>query len=291
MIARIAFLGTGLMGSPMVARLLAAGLSVRVWNRSPEKLRPLAGLGAVSAASPAEAVADVQLVCLCLTDGSAIEDLLFGPSGLAEAMPAGALLVDFSTIGPKATRALASRLQAGRSDIAWIDAPVSGGVRGAELGDLVALCGGDEEAVASVRPVLSVLAKRVCHLGPLGSGQAAKLCNQLIVTANIMAIAEALVLGREQGLDIAALPDALAGGWADSLPLQIIGSRMAAGVVEPPIASIGTVMKDLALVLDSAGQLPQLATRAREIYAAAAMDGQAGADVSSLIDRMGRCKP
>lgn len=272
----------------MAARLLAAGLSVRVWNRSPEKLRPLIGLGAVSTASPAEAVADVQLVCLCLTDGEAIAELLFGPAGLAEAIPAGALLVDFSTIGPKATRALASQLQANRSDIGWIDAPVSGGVRGAETGELVVMCGGDADAVASVRPVLSVLAKRVCHLGPLGSGQAAKLCNQLIVSANIAAIAEALVLGQEQGLDIAALPDALAGGWADSLPLQIIGSRMAAGSVEPPIVSIGTYVKDLALVLDSAGQLPQLAKRASEIYAAAAMDGQGGADVTSLIDRIGR---
>lgn len=288
MITRIAFLGTGLMGAPMAARLLAAGLSVRVWNRSPEKLRPLIGLGAVSTASPAEAVADVQLVCLCLTDGEAIAELLFGPAGLAEAIPAGALLVDFSTIGPKATRALASQLQANRSDIGWIDAPVSGGVRGAETGELVVMCGGDADAVASVRPVLSVLAKRVCHLGPLGSGQAAKLCNQLIVSANIAAIAEALVLGQEQGLDIAALPDALAGGWADSLPLQIIGSRMAAGSVEPPIVSIGTYVKDLALVLDSAGQLPQLATRASEIYAAAAMGGQGGADVTSLIDRIGR---
>lgn len=288
MITRIAFLGTGLMGAPMAARLLAAGLSVRVWNRSPEKLRPLIGLGAVSTASPAEAVADVQLVCLCLTDGEAIAELLFGPAGLAEAIPAGALLVDFSTIGPKATRALASQLQANRSDIGWIDAPVSGGVRGAETGELVVMCGGDADAVASVRPVLSVLAKRVCHLGPLGSGQAAKLCNQLIVSANIAAIAEALVLGQEQGLDIAALPDALAGGWADSLPLQIIGSRMAAGSVEPPIVSIGTYVKDLALVLDSAGQLPQLAKRASEIYAAAAMGGQGGADVTSLIDRIGR---
>lgn len=287
MIERIAFLGTGLMGAPMVARLLAAGFSVRIWNRSPEKLQPLMRLGAVSAASPGEAVADAQLVCFCLTDGDAIAELLFGPSGLAEAMPAGALLVDFSTIGPKATRALAARLQADRSDIAWIDAPVSGGVRGAETGELVVMCGGKEDAVASVRPVLSVLAKRVCHLGPLGSGQAAKLCNQLIVSANIAAIAEALVLGREQGLDIAALPDALAGGWADSLPLQIIGSRMAAGVVEPAVVSIGTYVKDLALVLDSAKQHPQLAARASEVYAAAASDGQGGADVASLIDRIG----
>lgn len=288
MISRIAFLGTGLMGAPMVARLVAAGFAVRIWNRSPEKLPPLIALGAESAASPREAVADAQLVCFCLTDGDAIDELLFGPAGLAKAMPTGALLVDFSTIGPKATRALASRLEAGRPDIAWIDAPVSGGVRGAETGELIVMCGGEEHAVASVQPVLAALAKRVCHLGPLGSGQAAKLCNQLIVSANIAAIAEALILGREQGLNIAALPDALLGGWADSLPLQIIGSRMAAGRLEPPIVSIGTYVKDLALVLDSAERHPALAAKAAELYAAAADDGNGEADVSSLIERIDR---
>lgn len=288
MIARIAFLGTGLMGAPMVARLLAAGFSVSAWNRSPAKLQPLVHLGAMPAASPSEAVADAQLVCFCVTDGAAMAELLFGPPGLAAAVPAGAVIVDFSTIGPEATRAMATRLQASRPDISWVDAPVSGGVRGAETGELVVMCGGDKDTVASVRPVLSVLAKRICHLGPLGNGQAAKLCNQLIVSANIAAIAEALVLGREQGLDISTLPDALAGGWADSLPLQIIGNRMVAGLLDPPIVSIGTYVKDLGLVLDSAGQPPPLATRASEIYAAAAAHDQGDADVTSLIDKIGR---
>jgi 3-hydroxyisobutyrate dehydrogenase/2-hydroxy-3-oxopropionate reductase len=287
-ISRIAFLGTGLMGAPMVARLVAAGFEVRAWNRSPGKLAPLIGIGAAPAASPGEAVADAQLVCFCLTDGNAIEEMLFGSGELAKAIPTGALLIDFSTIGPKATRALAARLEAGRADLEWIDAPVSGGVRGAETGELVVMCGGGEHAVAAVRPVLSILAKRIGHLGPLGSGQAAKLCNQLIVSANIAAITEALILGREQGLDIAALPEALAGGWADSLPLQIIGSRMGAGCLEPPIVSIGTYVKDLALVLESAEQPPELALKTAEIFAAAAADGQGGADVTALIDRISR---
>lgn len=286
-ISRIAFIGTGLMGAPMVARLVGAGFAVRVWNRSPEKLRPLVALGAASAASPAEAVADSELVCFCLTDGEAIGELLFGLAGLAEAMAAGALLIDFSTIGPKATRALASRLASSRPDIGWIDAPVSGGVRGAETGELVIMCGGEEGAVAAVGPVLSVLAKRVCHLGPLGNGQAAKLCNQLIVSASIVAISEALILGREQGLDIAALPAALEGGWADSLPLQIIGGRMAVGCDDPPIVSIDTFVKDLALVLDSAGRTPELAAKTADIYAVAAAGGGGASDVTTLIERIG----
>jgi len=285
---RIAFIGTGLMGAPMVARLLAAGFPVRIWNRSLEKMQPLIGLGALAAASPAAAVVDAQTVCLCLTDADAVADVLFGPDGLAEAMTVDAILVDFSTIGPNATRALAARLRAVRPSVRWVDAPVSGGVRGAETGELVVMCGGDKAAVAVARPVLAQLAKRVCHLGALGNGQAAKLCNQLIVATNIAAIAEALVLGRELGLDITDLPDALAGGWADSLPLQIVGSRMAAGVVDPPIVAMGTYVKDLGLVLDSAGRVPPLASLARAIHADAAKGSGGTADVAALIDWVGR---
>jgi len=285
-IERIAFIGTGLLGAPMVERLIAAGLGVRVWNRSPEKVAPLVAKGALAADAPRDAVADAQMTCLCLTDSAAIEELLFGPADLSAALAPGALLVDFSTVGPKATRALASRLQYVRPDIQWIDAPVSGGVRGAQTGELVVMCGGDSDAVALAQPVMAHLAKRICHLGPLGSGQAAKLCNQLIVSANIVAITEALLVARDQGLELSAIPEALAGGWADSLPLQIIGSRMAKGVVDPPIVSIGTYVKDLALVLDSAGPGYALAEKVSEMLVAAGADGHHATDVSALIDRI-----
>ena len=282
----VAFLGTGLMGGPMVRRMLGAGLRLRAWNRSPEKAAALAGKGALIAGSAREAVAGAAVVCLCLTDGAAVADVLFGVDGIAATLDPGAVIVDFSTIGPERTRELAARLAGEAHGVRWVDAPVTGGVRGAENGDLVILCGGEAGDVAAVRPVLDPLAKRVCHLGALGSGQAAKLCNQLIVGINVIAIAEALALGRAHGLDIAALPDALAGGWADSLPLQIIGPRMAAGVAEPAIVSVGTYAKDLALVMQGrpgrAGGAG-LAAHALSLLREALDEGLGAADVTALL--------
>ncbi len=279
----IAFLGTGLMGAPMARRLLLGGFAVRAWNRSPAKAQPLAALGAVLADTPAQAVEGVRTVCLCLTDAAAVEDVLFGAGGAAAALAPGAVLVDFSTIGPGSARALAARIAAQVPGACWVDAPVTGGVKGAEAGSLVALCGGEAADLERVRPVLNLLAQRVHHLGPLGAGQAAKLCNQLIVAVNVVAMAEALALARAHGLDPTALPQALAGGWADSLPLQIIGSRMAAGVSEPPIVAVGTFGKDLGLVLAEAATPPALAAGAEAIYRAAADAGIAAADATALL--------
>lgn len=278
MSGRVAFLGTGLMGAPMVRRLVVAGFAVNAWNRSADKAR---GLGADVARTAVEAVAGAGVVCCCLTDATAVEQVLFGPDGAARAMAPGAVLVDFSTIGPEATRALAGRL---RDDLRWVDAPVSGGVRGAETGELVILCGGEADDLARAEPVLAPLAKRVCHMGGLGNGQAAKLCNQLIVGANVVAIAEAMVLGRALGLAPADLPGALAGGWADSLPLQILGPRMAAGTMEPAVVSLGTYVKDLSLVLTAAQGRAELARAAESVFAGAAAGGRGGLDVSALVE-------
>ncbi|AXB80499.1 NAD(P)-dependent oxidoreductase [Novosphingobium sp. P6W] len=281
--SRIAFLGTGLMGAPMVLRLLAAGYDVQIWNRSAEKAARLVDAGAKLASSPAQAVTDADIVCLCLTDGKAVEALLFGPAAVAAALAQHAIIVDFSTIGPVPTRALAERVSTIVPDARWVDAPVTGGVKGAESGELVILAGGAKDDIATVTPVLAHLSKRLCHLGPLGAGQAAKLCNQLIVAVNVIAIAEALALARANGLDIAALPEALAEGWADSLPLQIIGRRMATDTFEPPIVAVGTFGKDLALVLETASEHPALAGRAAAVYRAAAQAGIGSADTTALL--------
>lgn len=283
MTRRVAFLGTGLMGRPMVLRLLAAGFAVTAWNRSAGKVAPLVAAGAVAAATASEAVSGADFVCLCLTDGAAVEDVLFGSAGVAGVLAPGAVIIDFSTIGPQATRALAGRLAQIAPGVRWVDAPVTGGVRGAETGELVILCGGDPADVDTARPVLNPLAKRICDLGPLGAGQAAKLCNQLIVGINVIAIAEALALGRAQGLDVARLPDALAGGWADSLPLQIIGPRMAAAISDPAIVSIGTYAKDLALVAQGVPGRPGLADAALAICRDALGQGLGDADVTALL--------
>lgn len=279
----IAFLGTGLMGAPMVRRLLGDGFTVRIWNRSSAKMEPLRNDGALIAPSPAEAVEGADIVCLCMTDGNAIEDLLFGSGAMAAAIGDGAILIDFSTTGPTATHRIVDRLAALTPSLRWIDAPVTGGVKGAESGELVILCGGMADDIEAARPVLTPLSQRICHMGPLGSGQAAKLCNQLIVSINVLAMAEALALGREYGLDIGALPDALRGGWADSAPFQIIGSRMAADILDPPIVTVATFAKDLGLAIDNAAALPPLTGRARDIYAAALADGLGEQDAARLL--------
>ena len=284
MTSSIAFLGAGLMGTPMIRRLLAAGYDVRVWNRSRAKLAPLLAEGASIAESPGDAVRSVDLVCLCLTDADAVEAVLFGDdASAAAAMTPGSLIVDFSTIGPERTRAIARRLSKQRA-ITWVDAPVSGGVKGATDGQLVIMCGGTDHDIERARPVMELLSKRISHVGPLGSGQAAKLCNQLIVATNVVAIAEALALAGANGLDPRKLPSALADGWADSLPLQIIGTRMASGTMDPPIVSIGTFAKDLSLVLKNTPDPLQLTSAASAIYAQADAMGIASADVTMLRD-------
>ena len=283
-IARIGFLGIGLMGSPIASRLARAGHDVAVWNRSPAKVAAAVAAGARPAATAAAAVDGADVVFLCLTDRNAVAEVLFGAGDVARVLGAGALVVDLSTIGPQPTCDLAARL-AGGSGAQWVDAPLTGGVAGAEAGTLVALVGGEAEHVARLAPLFASFTGRVSHLGPLGTGQAAKLCNQLIVTLNIVAIAEALALAEANGIDPRLLPDALAGGWADSRPLQIIGKRMAARQVEPKIAALGTFAKDIAAALDCAPEtgLP-LAEAGRALYAAACAAGLADADVSRLAE-------
>ena len=171
----VAFIGTGLMGVPMVHRLLGSGFAMRVWNRTPAKLEPLLAAGAVRAASPAEAVEGAHAICLCLANASATEVVLFGESGVASARNPAPLLVDFSTIGPGRTLEFARRLQEHRR-IDWVDAPVSGGATGAAQGKLVIFCGGSAADLDRLAPLFTALAQRITRVGELGSGQGQHPC-------------------------------------------------------------------------------------------------------------------
>lgn len=284
-IKTVGFLGTGVMGTPMVRRLLAAGFTVRVWNRTPAKAESLQTLGAVYSKSPAEAADGVDALLICLSDAAAMEATLFGSLGVVETAVAPNLLVDFSTIGPVATLALAQRLQTARQT-AWVDAPVSGGVTGAEQGKLVIFCGGSETDVARAAAIFSVLSQRFTRMGALGAGQTLKLCNQLIVSANLVAIAESLALARASGLNIETLPEAMAGGFADSLPLQVFGTRMATNVSEPVLGELGLMLKDVravnALAEATHIQLPMLAATL-EVYLHSEHCGLLRKDLSALF--------
>jgi 3-hydroxyisobutyrate dehydrogenase len=284
-IKHIAFIGLGLMGTPMARRLLAAGFKLRLWNRTPGKLKPLIDAGAQAAESPAGAANDADLVCLCLTDRTAVEAVLFAPNGVAHASKAPALAVDFSTIGPDATLALAARLL-GECGTSWVDAPVSGGATGAEQGKLVIFCGGSTGDIDRLTPVFSTLAQRVTRIGEVGAGQTLKLCNQLIVATNLVAIAESLNLAQASGLDLKVIPDALAGGFADSLPMQIFGRRMAHGVTTPILGELALMLKDLSAVDELARsherELP-MTRAALDIYRRAAQRGLLHQDLAALI--------
>jgi 2-hydroxy-3-oxopropionate reductase len=219
---KVAVLGTGLMGQPMARRICQAGHEVRVWNRGRDKAAPLRAWGAVVHDNPAEAARDSELVITMLTNGAAVEEVLFG-QGVAAAMKPGTVLLDMSSIKPAEARAHAARLAG--LDIAHLDAPVSGGTIGAEQGTLAIMAGGQATSFERVQPLFAILG-RATHVGPSGAGQLAKLANQMIVGITIGAVAEALLLCEKGGADPAKVREAISGGFADSRILQVHGQRM-----------------------------------------------------------------
>jgi len=240
----LAFLGTGIMGAAMVARLIERGYPVAVWNRSPEKLADLLAAGATRAESPAAAASGADLVLMCLTNADAAEAVVFGPDGVAAGGRQGQMLVDFSSLAPDRARAMAARLKE-QAGMDWLDAPVSGGAMGAREGSLAVMVGGAASAFETARPVIAELAGSVTHMGPSGAGQTTKLCNQIIVSTQMAAIAEAVKLAEAGGVDALKLTEALKGGWADSKPLQVFVPRMARRDFEPPIGTTWMMLKDL----------------------------------------------
>ncbi|MEZ5534223.1 MAG: NAD(P)-dependent oxidoreductase [Thiolinea sp.] len=245
---RIAFLGTGLMGAPMAANLLRAGFPVTVWNRTLSKAEALTEAGANVAATPAAAVEQADFVITMLSDGSAVNELLF-EQGVAQAMQPGACLIDMGSIKPAEARDHAQRLQA--IGLKQLDAPVSGGTKGAEAGSLAIMAGGDSALFEAAKPILEAMGRPV-HVGPVGAGQLAKLANQAIVAVTIGVVAEAMLLAEKGGADPAAIRQALKGGFADSIILQQHGERMTTGNFTPGGPS-KFQLKDLNNILEEAG--------------------------------------
>jgi 3-hydroxyisobutyrate dehydrogenase len=240
----LGFAGIGLMGLPMCRRLLAAGYPLAVWNRNPDKCKPLVEAGARQVASPAELCQHADVVMLCLADTSVVREVVFGPAGVVEGAKKGQLLVDFSSLEPNATREMAAQL-AGKTGMGWLDTPVSGGVVGAEAGSLAIMVGGEVQDLERVRPVLLNLGQRVTHMGGVGAGQVTKACNQMIVACNALVIAEVVALAERSGVDASLIAEALAGGFADSKPLQILAPQMAQNRFEPVKWHVRTLLKDL----------------------------------------------
>jgi 3-hydroxyisobutyrate dehydrogenase len=282
---KLGFIGIGLMGRPMTLRLLTAGHEVTVWNRSRDKLGVVVEKGARPAVSPEKVAQESDIVMMCVTDQRAAQAVLFGAEGVAAGAKRGSIVVDFSIIAPASARDFAARLE--EKGIGLVDAPVSGGVAGAEKGSLAIMAGGREEHVERVRPVVMHLAQRFTRMGDAGAGQATKLCNQVIVGSLIAVIAEAVRLAEAAGVDAAKLPEALKGGFADSLPLQIFGPRMAARRFEPSLGAAAIMLKDLenasAVAKEKGVPLP-MASTAVQLYRLLAAQGKADKEISTIIE-------
>jgi 3-hydroxyisobutyrate dehydrogenase len=282
---KLGYIGIGLMGKPMVLRLLAAGHEVTVWNRSKDKLKPVLEKGAKAAGSPAEVARAAEIVLMCVTDQKAAKDVLFGLNGISSSEIKSKLLVDFSSIAPASARNFAKRLE--ELGMGMIDAPVSGGVPGAEKGTLAVMAGGRPADIERARPIVMHLAQRFTRMGDAGAGQVTKLCNQIIVGSLFPVIAEAVRLAEAAGVDAKSLPEALKGGFADSLPLQIFGARMAARNFEPPLGTNAIMLKDLqnaATVAEEFGVPLPMAHSAAERYRLLIAQGMADMDPATLVD-------
>ncbi len=225
----IGFLGTGLMGTPMCQCLLKAGFDLTVWNRSPGKARALDSLGATVAGTPADAVRDADILITMLKDGPAVEEVVFG-QGVAEALRPGSTHIDMGSIG--LDEAVEHCRRHAERGIRYLDAPVSGGTKGATSGELAIMAGGDEDTFQPMVPVLEAMG-RPTHVGPVGCGQLSKLANQVIVAITIGAVSEAFILAGAGGADRGKVREALQGGFASSRILSEHGLRMVERDFEP----------------------------------------------------------
>lgn len=281
---RLGFVGLGRMGVPITSNLLRAGHAVTVWNRSPDKLAPVLEEGAVAAASPAEVAREADITFVCVFDAAAVREVALGPKGIVEGGGAGKTLVDLSTTEVAATRAMADELRE-RCGMAWVDAPVTGGQRGAREGTLVVMGGGAADDVERVRPAIEAFSRRFAHMGPQGAGQVTKLCNQIAVGCTFVVVAEMLTLAQKNGVDIATLPEVLEGGFADSAILRLHAPRM----IAREFAAEGqsrTVPKDFDAIVALAGTsgagLPMTGL-AHQLWRMHVARGHGDDDVASII--------
>ena len=289
---RVAFIGLGTMGLPIARNLVAAGHVVVGVDSDPERTTLL---DAPAAATPAEAAELSEVAILSLPSAAAVEEVILGPRGLLAGAPPGFAVVDMSTGPPALARRLAAEL--GRTHIGFLDAPVSGGPRGAEAGTLTIMAGGTSKAFALLRPLLEELGSLVVHVGEAGAGQAAKLCNNLIAGATMAAIAEACGLACREGIAPAVLYDLLTSSTGDSRVLRtrfpvggVVAEHPASHAYEP-LFSLALMAKDLDLALELAaehGVEAPVAGASRECYRDAQEQGLGGLDYSAVYARHGR---
>ncbi|RVX44336.1 2-hydroxy-3-oxopropionate reductase [Nonomuraea polychroma] len=279
----IAFIGLGIMGSPMAVHLVNAGHSVVGYNRSPAKAKALAEAGGRVAASIADAVTGAEIVALMVPDSPDVRDVLTGDDGVFAHAAPGTLIIDFSSIRPDVTRELAE--EAGLRELRYLDAPVSGGEAGARNAALSIMVGGAADDYEAAKPIFDVVGKTVVHVGPSGAGQTVKAANQLVVAANIEALAEAVVFLRAYGVDLEAALEVLGGGLAGSAVLAQKRANMLNHSFEPGFR-IALHHKDMGIVTSAAreaGVVLPLGALVAQLVAAADANGDGGLDHSALL--------
>lgn len=280
---RIAFIGLGIMGSPMACHLARGGHDVVGYNNSPEKTGPLVEAGGRAAESLAEAVAEADVVCVMVPDSPDVQEVLAGEGGVFDSAKPGTLVIDFSSIRPDVTADLAAT--ASERGFRLLDAPVSGGQAGAENAALSIMVGGSDDDFEAAKPVFDLVGTTIVHVGGPGAGQTVKAANQLIVAANIEALAEAVVFLQAYGVDLEAALEVLGGGLAGSKVLDAKKQNMLTGSFEPGFR-IDLHHKDLGIVTSAAreaGVVVPLGGLVAQLMASARAHGDGGLDHSALL--------
>ncbi len=252
MAEKIGYIGLGIMGRPMALNLLRAGYPVWVYARRTEALPPLTEAGATVCSSPADVARHAEVVFTNVSDTPDVEQIVLGDNGIIHGAKHGAVVVDNSTISPSATRSMANKLR--NAGVEMLDAPVSGGEKGAIAGTLSIMAGGRTEAFERVLPLLQVLGKNVVHVGGNGAGQVTKACNQVVIAQTIAAVGEALIMATASGVNPVKVREALLGGFAGSRVLEVHGQRMLERDFEPGFMA-RLHQKDMRIVLETAREL------------------------------------
>lgn len=280
---KIGFIGLGIMGAPMAENLLKAGYGLTVHNRTRSKEAPLAAKGARVAGSPAEVADGSDIVITIVPDTPDVEAVLLGEGGLIDKARPGLLTIDMSTISPQRSREMAELLEEKGADT--LDAPVSGGDVGAQKATLTIMVGGKKEAFERAYPVFQAMGKSIHHVGPSGSGQALKLCNQVLCAANMIGLCEALSLASQSGLDLKQFTDVLGSGAGGSWALSNLGPMIVEGKLGPAFM-VRLMQKDLLLAQEQARRagVPMAATAlAQQLFRGLEASGEAALGTQAMI--------
>lgn len=279
----IGFIGLGVMGKPMVRNLLQAGYIPRIYNRSQAAVGELAAEGASAASSPKHVAEQSDIVLTMLPDSPDVEAVVLGENGVLEGAKEGSLLIDMSTISPVVARKIAVELE--KAGARMLDAPVSGGDKGAIAGTLSIMVGGDSADFERATPLFEAMGKTIRHCGPIGSGQVVKACNQIVVALVIEAVSEALVLGSKAGVDPEVILQVLGGGLAQNRVMELRGPTMVSHDFAPGFKS-RLHRKDMGIILETArefGVALPVSALVDQMFTHLVASGNGDLDHSSLL--------